>query len=178
MAKRTGVRTDDDMSAASILKYFAKVPDPRMDRARLHPLTSVLVLSICAVICGADSFVSIVTPPPTALSTPRCSHGKKCTHRVWPVDARVHGVALSRGSGVGRVRTHASWVPAWPVDDVAAAPGSRGRSGSARSRARKPLTRCLMAQAGRGHRLSGRCRSQRVPAAREQQPFRLRPAVY
>jgi predicted transposase YbfD/YdcC len=59
MATRKGVRTDDDMSAASILEYFAKVPDPRIDRARLHPLTSVLVLSICAVICGADSFVSI-----------------------------------------------------------------------------------------------------------------------
>ena len=59
VAKPKKVPTDDDMSTASILEYFAKVPDPRIDRARLHPLASVLVLSICAVICGANSFVSI-----------------------------------------------------------------------------------------------------------------------
>src|SRR5665213_3086246 len=50
---------DEDMETASILEYFAGVIDPRIDRTRLHPLASVLTLSLCAVICGADSFVAI-----------------------------------------------------------------------------------------------------------------------
>ena len=33
--------------------------DPRVDRTRLHPLTDIRVLSVPAVICGADSFVAI-----------------------------------------------------------------------------------------------------------------------
>jgi hypothetical protein len=49
----------DELTTASILEYFAAIPDPRIDRRRLHPLTSILVLSLLAVICGADSFVAI-----------------------------------------------------------------------------------------------------------------------
>lgn len=45
------------MATASIVEYFASVPDPRLERSQLHPLASVLVLSLCAVVCGADSFV-------------------------------------------------------------------------------------------------------------------------
>lgn len=44
---------------ASIMDYFAQVPDPRVERTRHHPLVSILVLSLCAVICGADDFVAI-----------------------------------------------------------------------------------------------------------------------
>ena len=33
--------------------------DPRVNRTKLHPLTDILVLSVLAVICGADSFVAI-----------------------------------------------------------------------------------------------------------------------
>jgi len=47
------------MSPASILEYFAAIPDPRIDRSKLHPLESILVLALLAVICGADSFVGI-----------------------------------------------------------------------------------------------------------------------
>lgn len=47
------------MATASILEYFAAVPDPRVKRSQLHPLASVLVLSLCAIVCGADSFVAI-----------------------------------------------------------------------------------------------------------------------
>lgn len=59
MTKRKASVADEDMSTASILEYFAGVPDPRVERSQLHPLASVLVLSLCAVICGANSFVSI-----------------------------------------------------------------------------------------------------------------------
>jgi predicted transposase YbfD/YdcC len=47
------------MATASILEYFASVADPRVERSQLHPLASVLVLALCAVVCGADSFVAI-----------------------------------------------------------------------------------------------------------------------
>ncbi len=51
--------TDEEMTPQSILSYFRTVPDPRITRARLHPLSSILVLSLMAVIGGADSFVAI-----------------------------------------------------------------------------------------------------------------------
>lgn len=50
---------DEEMAPQSILSYFAAVPDPRIERSRLHPLASMLVMSLLAVICGADSFVGI-----------------------------------------------------------------------------------------------------------------------
>jgi len=59
MTKRKSQVVDEDMTTASILEYFASVPDPRVARSQLHPLTSVLVLSLCAVLCGANSFVGI-----------------------------------------------------------------------------------------------------------------------
>lgn len=59
MTKKKAPAVDEDMTTASILEYFASVADPRIERSRLHPLTSVLVLSLCAVVCGADSFVAI-----------------------------------------------------------------------------------------------------------------------
>jgi predicted transposase YbfD/YdcC len=49
----------DELTAQSIFEYFECVPDPRVNRTRKHPLTSVLVLSLLAIICGADSFVAI-----------------------------------------------------------------------------------------------------------------------
>jgi predicted transposase YbfD/YdcC len=53
------VRMKDELTAQSIFEYFERVPDPRVKRTRKHPLTSVLVLSLLAIICGADSFVAI-----------------------------------------------------------------------------------------------------------------------
>ena len=59
MGKKKSSSVDVEMTTASILEYFATVPDPRIERSRLHPLASVLVLTLCAVVCGADSFVAI-----------------------------------------------------------------------------------------------------------------------
>jgi len=59
MSPKNATGDNDDMATASILTYFAAVPDPRIERSRLHPLTSILVLSLLAVVCGADSFVAI-----------------------------------------------------------------------------------------------------------------------
>ena len=44
---------------ARCLRLWSRFWDPRVDRTKLHPLTNILVLSVPAVICGADSFVAI-----------------------------------------------------------------------------------------------------------------------
>ena len=43
----------------SISKHFAKVRDPRVERTKRHRLIDILVIAICGVICGADSWVDI-----------------------------------------------------------------------------------------------------------------------
>ena len=37
-----------------LLRAFTQLKDPRMNRTKHHPLENILVISICAVICGAD----------------------------------------------------------------------------------------------------------------------------
>jgi len=49
----------EGMDRASIMACFAAVEDPRIERSRLHPLPSVLVLALCAVVAGANSFAEI-----------------------------------------------------------------------------------------------------------------------
>lgn len=43
----------------SIARYFADLPDPRIDRTKKHRLDDILVIALCAVVCGADSFEEI-----------------------------------------------------------------------------------------------------------------------
>lgn len=45
--------------ATSIWEHFCIVPDPRVERTRLHRLEDILVITICAVICGAETWVDI-----------------------------------------------------------------------------------------------------------------------
>jgi hypothetical protein len=44
---------------SSFVELFSSLPDRRMDRTKLHSLPAVLLLCLCAVICGADSLVAI-----------------------------------------------------------------------------------------------------------------------
>ena len=39
-----------------LIPVIREIEDPRMDRTRLHNLVDILVISICAVLCGAESF--------------------------------------------------------------------------------------------------------------------------
>jgi predicted transposase YbfD/YdcC len=43
----------------SISDHFADLEDPRIDRTKLHKLFDIITDAICAVICGADSWVEI-----------------------------------------------------------------------------------------------------------------------
>jgi predicted transposase YbfD/YdcC len=45
----------------SIARYFADVPDPRVDRTKKHLLGDILVIALCAVVCGADSWEEVET---------------------------------------------------------------------------------------------------------------------
>lgn len=42
-----------------IEEHFGKITDPRMDRTKHHKLIDIIAIAICAVICGAESWVDI-----------------------------------------------------------------------------------------------------------------------
>lgn len=42
-----------------ILLYFSDLEDPRADRGNNHSLHSILVIAICAVICGCDTWIDV-----------------------------------------------------------------------------------------------------------------------
>jgi predicted transposase YbfD/YdcC len=44
-----------------IVHCFADVPDPRIDRTKLHALPDILLITLCAVIVGAESWESVAT---------------------------------------------------------------------------------------------------------------------
>ena len=43
----------------SIIAIFSDLDDPRMDRTKRHELTNIIAIAICAVVCGADSWVDV-----------------------------------------------------------------------------------------------------------------------
>lgn len=49
----------DVKAPCGLLRFFEDLEDPRMDRTKLHTLSDILVITICAVICGADEWTEI-----------------------------------------------------------------------------------------------------------------------
>lgn len=47
------------MRPTSFDEHFIGVHDPRLDRTKLHPLRNIIVLALCGVLCGAESWVEI-----------------------------------------------------------------------------------------------------------------------
>jgi hypothetical protein len=43
----------------ALSEHFAHLDDPRGERTRLHQLLDIVVIAICAVIAGAESWVDI-----------------------------------------------------------------------------------------------------------------------
>jgi predicted transposase YbfD/YdcC len=43
----------------AIAQYFADVDDPRVERTKAHQLLDIIIIAICAVICGADGWVDV-----------------------------------------------------------------------------------------------------------------------
>jgi predicted transposase YbfD/YdcC len=46
---------------SSIVDHFGALEDPRIERHKRHQLLDVIVIAICAVVCGADDWVAIET---------------------------------------------------------------------------------------------------------------------
>ena len=46
-------------NGASIIDCFATLEDPRIERSKRHKLLDIITIAICAIICGADSWVHI-----------------------------------------------------------------------------------------------------------------------
>lgn len=44
---------------SSLLAYFGDLADPRIERCKRHQLLDIIAIGICAVICGADSYVEM-----------------------------------------------------------------------------------------------------------------------
>ena len=49
----------DEQPVASIEHHFSDLEDPRIDRTKLHRLLDIVVIAICGVICGGDTWVEV-----------------------------------------------------------------------------------------------------------------------
>ena len=48
-----------DFKAASLTEQFKELKGPRLERTKCHLLEDIIVITICAVICGADNWVEV-----------------------------------------------------------------------------------------------------------------------
>lgn len=48
-----------DEGEVDFLDIFGQLDDPRIERRKLHPMPKILLLMLCAVICGAESWDGI-----------------------------------------------------------------------------------------------------------------------
>ncbi|MGB5596507.1 MAG: ISAs1 family transposase [Crocosphaera sp.] len=45
----------------TLIDHFEQLSDPRVDRTKDHKLIDIIVIALCAMICGADNFVAMET---------------------------------------------------------------------------------------------------------------------
>lgn len=93
---------------ASILDHFAMLEDPRIERGKEHQLLDIVVLAICAVVCGAEGWEAIELFGRTKLEWLRRYVPLANGIPAHDTLARV----LSRISAHGFEQCFASWVSA------------------------------------------------------------------
>ena len=54
-----GEKSKREVKSSSIVDHFAHLEDPRIERTKRHKLIDIIVITICAVVCGADGWVDI-----------------------------------------------------------------------------------------------------------------------
>ena len=54
-----GKKRKKTIKSSNIVDHFEHLEDPRIDRTKRHKLIDIIVIAICAVICGADGWVDI-----------------------------------------------------------------------------------------------------------------------
>ena len=50
-----------EQRSPALMEHFAELADPRLDRQKQHNLMDILVIAICAVLCGANDWVAVET---------------------------------------------------------------------------------------------------------------------
>jgi predicted transposase YbfD/YdcC len=51
----------EEKRTAALMDHFGKLEDPRIERHKDHKLIDLLVLAICAILCGANDWVAVET---------------------------------------------------------------------------------------------------------------------
>lgn len=51
----------EEQQSAALLEHFGDLVDPRIDRHKEHKLIDILVIAICAILCGANDWVAVET---------------------------------------------------------------------------------------------------------------------
>jgi predicted transposase YbfD/YdcC len=51
----------EEPRSAALLEHFRELADPRIDRHKEHKLIDILVIAICAILCGANDWVAVET---------------------------------------------------------------------------------------------------------------------
>lgn len=51
----------EEQQSAALLEHFGDLVDPRSDRHKEHKLIDILVIAICAILCGANDWVAVET---------------------------------------------------------------------------------------------------------------------
>src|ERR1044072_5844173 len=46
----------ENQTPQTLVEHFSSISDPRIDRSKRHKLIDILVIAICATICGADGW--------------------------------------------------------------------------------------------------------------------------
>ena len=49
-------RNEQTLAQASLIAHLRQVPDPRIERRKFHDLVEVLVIGICTLLCGGETF--------------------------------------------------------------------------------------------------------------------------
>ena len=47
------------MEGITLQEHFARLEDPRVERTKRHQLLAIITIALCAVICGADTWVDV-----------------------------------------------------------------------------------------------------------------------
>ena len=47
------------LNASPLIEQFGRWEDPRIERTKLHRLQAIIIMSVCAVKCGADNWVEV-----------------------------------------------------------------------------------------------------------------------
>ncbi len=50
---------EESVPGRGLRDHFADLPDPRVERTKRHRLRDIVIIAVCAVVCGADTWVAV-----------------------------------------------------------------------------------------------------------------------